>query len=456
MYYLYYGEELLHDPMSEEYRVSDLRITFGINEVGEISFSIYKTNPLLDSLQIRSNSNCIYLYDDDLLIFDGFLYEITENFDGSYDVIGKSSLGYLSDTLVRPYSTDTSLDKRVDLLSAPQNPEALFRWYISQHNSHVFANYKEFKIGETSINELAKSLNSYYYCSNTSTPTTAEEINSQLIDIFGGYLFVNYDSDGNRYINYLADCTEVNTQMIDFGVNLLDFVKTNSSDGMYTAIRPEGATKEATDDDDDTEYGPITLFGYDPGSSKYTDFFLDGDVLYHEPSKKLYGMIEYAYSNSDISSQAYLYTSAVTQLKKLIAENVTMEVKAIDLRLLEKDKYKPLTPGEIVRVRSIPNDYDSYMFVSEVELNIDDPSQTTYTLGITYNTYTGIQNRKIKELNSSIDTAQTAVEEVSTVAASKRRVFTIEPVPPYEVGDLWVREVDGRTVVMVCTIAKEE
>lgn len=60
-----------------------------------------------------------------------------------------------------------------------------------------------------------------------------------------GYLIVRHEADGN-YIDYLADISDIASQTVEFGKNLLDITQKVSGDEMVTGIIPLGFQNEET------------------------------------------------------------------------------------------------------------------------------------------------------------------------------------------------------------------
>lgn len=62
-----------------------------------------------------------------------------------------------------------------------------------------------------------------------------------------------------------------------------------------------------------------------------------------------------------------------------------------------------------------------------------------------------------REYGAAIAAAASVAGIAEAHAAAKRRVFTSQPTPPYDVGDLWVMsDAEGGVDIMVCTTAKGE
>ena len=405
MYYATYGSEYLHDPFSENQVVSDLSINGKVNAQGSCDFTIAPSHPLYDKLKIRDLSEPVRIYEDSTCLFDGYVYQVEDQFDKSRNVSCNGSLSYLGDSIVRPYATVKSDDDQPGMLYSGSSAGGLFSWYIDQHNQHTDS-VKHFIVGKNEGSQLDS--NDKIYRSNVNYPTTSSEIEDKLLNTLGGYIFTRYEND-TRYIDYFADCIDVNAQVIDFGVNITDYTKSDTAESMYTVLIPQGATPESKDDSNKKQY-PIDIKSIPDGQTSISGIYKSGDHIYDKEAVDKYGMIEKFETFSDIYEPENLLKAAALSLKTQSTPVTKIEVKAVDLSLY-MDNYKPLIPGQLVRIRSLPHNIDTYMLLSEMSIDVEDPSNTTYTFGITYDTLTGQQSKRIQELNSSIN------ESLDTVAS---------------------------------------
>ena len=514
MYFVKYGKEYLHDPRSKGYILLDLTIDCEENSCGYCDFTIYPDHPMYGKLRERDADNPIEVYDDDILLFAGFIYELGKEFYLNGQVRCKGELDYLSESIVRPYST---LQRGYGNL-APYSLNSYFEWLIDQHNKQVSDN-KQFKIGHVYLSNLDK--NNYIYAENDMYPSTVEEISEKLINVYGGYLQVRHEN-GSRYIDYIAEWSDENTQVLDFGVNLTDYTETDDSSSLATYVVPMGASISSTDYDyndgyfitSDTspvkgkeyytrtsryaECSGLTSFDYGisyyetqgstetfvitsdttPNSSKkyyirsniysicpddisafesgttyyeyneandesrllltlngYPDNYLHstkyinkGDLIYSVNGVKKYGWIGKTVQNAAIATKKELYQQGLIELINAESPKRTIEIKAVDMHFVNPD-IKPIRIGEYVRVRSAPHNLDSYFLCREISLDLNNPENSTYILGSTYDTLTGEQNKRAKELNSKLnkqyDSAY-AISEEAKESAIKAIAFATE------------------------------
>jgi hypothetical protein len=392
MYRLYYGNALLYDPLTSD-TVTDGKLTAKANNPDYLDFTVPYGHALYGT--IAEQGETVSLYWDDVCLFVGSIESIETDIEGNKDVSCNGALSWLSDSVVRPYSTVAGEQAN----TAPSSVDGLFTWYIDQHNAHCLDSRKQFAVG---VNQgAALDANNYIYRSSEQLPETWAEIKSKLVNSLGGYVTVDYRDP--LTVNYYADVHETNAQIIDFGVNITNFSKTVDTNDQYTAVRPEGATPEK-EEGAEKDPDPITIEGLPDGGTSDPGITKSGDVVYSPVAVGRYGYREYAYSDDDCNSAETLLAAAINKLNTLLSPALTIEVKAVDLALYV-DGYDHLKVGQAVRVRSKLHDIDEYLMVNSISLDLDEPDNTTYTLGAEYSTLTGQQSGYLSSLNGSINTA---------------------------------------------------
>lgn len=429
MYRVMYGGELLHDPRSDNVRLDELKLEQNIDECGFCDFTIYPNHPMYGKLVELDTRNPIRVYSDDEIIFQGFVYELGKDFQTLGSVKCKGELAYLGDTVVRPYSTIEGVYKD----KAPAEVDGYFTWLIEQHNKQVDSS-KQFAIGINEANLLDK--NNYIFRESKKLPSTLDELREKMLenDNLGGHIRVRYP-EGVRTIDYLSEFYDVNAQIFDFGINLTDYTETDDSNDVYTAIIPTGKTRDAQEGEDSEHILPLGIDGLDDGVyAKDARYYKVGDMVYCSDTIRKYGLKCCTYSNEEITDPKHLLDAAVLELKSQISPIKTIEIKAVDLALVN-DKFKPLKLGEYVRVRSKLHNFDSYMLCTSINPDLNNPENSLYTLGTTFDTLTGIQNKKIKELNATINSKYEKVEALSEEAKKAADAAVISTYDEYAVGD---------------------
>lgn len=453
MYFVKYGEKYLHDPREDECVLIDLSLDCEENTCGYCDFTIYPTHPLYGTLKERDADNPIQVYDDETLLFSGYIYELGTEFYRDGSVKCKGELDYLRESFIRPYSTLENGYGR----QAPTSVDGYFAWLISEHNAQVNGN-KQFTVG---VNQgSALDTNNYIYRESTKYPTIWDELGEKLLDDLGGYLRVRHE-EGIRYIDYLSEWTDTNSQILDFGKNLLDYTNTEDSASIATFVIPLGAKMNDTEYSYDNGYRQTSdttmntekeyytksdngytkvgenVTSFEKGVTYYEYFNLfdestlsltivgledkeydsdgykkSGDIIYCESAVQKYGWIGAIYENTDITTKEQLISKSILDLKELISPKQTIEIKAIDMHLINPE-ISPIRIGEYVRIRSAPHKLDSYFLCKNIELDLNNPENSKYTFGTTFDTLTGQQNKRIKRLNATINQTYEATEKLT-------------------------------------------
>lgn len=407
MYTLTVDDNNLYIPEERSYSLNSAKIKINSDRVAYLDFEIPITNKAYDLL--NEKTSMVKVYKDNVLTYKFFIDTIEDDFYYNKSVSCTSVVEYLSDSMVRPYST---IESEPGLL-APSSLDGYFQWLIDQHNA-VCDTKKKFYVG---VNQGASlDNNNYVYRASTQTPTVSSEIKDKILTPYpSAYITVSFDGEKN-IINLYSDIYDKNDQLIDFGVNLLDFVKTADYSKCYTAVRPTGSTPEESEGN--SSKLPITIESIPDGVSKWSsDVYKKQDVVYSISGVNKWGYKECAYSNSDIKTVDSLYQTSVVYLNKISSPALTIEVKAIDLSLLMGDKYSPLKVGQAVRIRSAPHNIDTYMTVSSIDIDVLDPTNDLYTLGESYDSLTGQQSAYVTRLNASINSAVDVIGSASDAAS---------------------------------------
>lgn len=274
MYRLLYDQRTLFDPYGDDDEVvSDASLSMESNASSYLDFTISAKHPLYDVVAEREG--VVRLYSDDALLFEGIIESIETDLELNKVIGCISALEYLNDSVVRPYSTVAGEED----LTAPSSVAGYFQWLIDQHNEHVLDTSKQFKIGVNQGSALKDS--DYVYYSSSSYPTTASELTTNVIDAYGGYLFLRYEN-GLKVLDLYADVHDMNAQVVDFGVNITDFTKTVDTKDQCTALVVQGGSPTFVNGDFEDRTNNWEVF---PGteaatgvvhSGTYSSYFTEG------------------------------------------------------------------------------------------------------------------------------------------------------------------------------------
>lgn len=238
MYRITYGDSVVFDPYDDDLTVTNAKMSAEINAASYLDFTISMRHPLYNA--IEEHDQVVGLYFDGATLFLGVVDSIETDVQGSKSISCVSALDYLNDTVVRPYSTISG----DGTLTAPTSIDGYFQWLIDQHNAHVMDLQKRFEIGVNQGGSLSRT--NYITPSSSNYPTTADEIMSNMLDAYGGYLTMRYDGD-RKILDLYSDVHDMNPQIVDFGVNITDFTKTVSTESQYTALIPLGGSPSMDD-----------------------------------------------------------------------------------------------------------------------------------------------------------------------------------------------------------------
>lgn len=238
MWSVKYGDKYLHDPRVSVF-ITDTSLSPEVNASGEFKFTITKKHSLYETLREHDIDNEVTVYDGDDLIFCGTIVEINKDFQLTAEVTCQGEMSYLNKSIIPPFSTLSTEAGE----TAPDTMSKFFEWLIEKHNSQV-DDKRKFVVGRNDGVSIAEGK---IYLSSDSYSTTGSVIKDSILENYTSYITIEHKDD-KRIVNLLKDFDPVNAQVIDFGVNLLDFTDGVSSDDVYTVMIPLGAAMK------DTEY----------------------------------------------------------------------------------------------------------------------------------------------------------------------------------------------------------
>lgn len=360
MYRIYADETLIYDSRLEDYVIGSGEIIKEVNKSGSFTFTIYQDNPYYDRLQ--KLKTIITVYKGTKLVFRGRVISEDIAFNNDKTLTCEGELSFLLDSIQRPYTFNGS-------------PADLFDQFLTSHNNQVEAN-KQFQIGTISIEDP----NNYIARSNTAYESTFDNINSSLIETLGGYLHITRDENGVPFLNWFSDFPYKSNQKIEFGENLLDFTKTNSAEEIATAIIPLGAKLEDSD-------SRLTIESVNGGL----------DYVYDQTAVDTYGWIFKTVEFDDVTQPGNLLTKGRAYLNGVINQNITIDLTAVDLSLLDRS-IDSFNLGDYIEIESKPHGVREELLLQKQTIDLLRPDNDTITLGYTYSTFT---DRSVANANNN-------------------------------------------------------
>lgn len=201
---------------------------------------------------------------------------------------------------------------------------------------------------------------------------TWDILQSELTDVYGGYLVVRYSDDGKtRYLDYLADVAESNTQTIEFGVNMLDLNNYVNADNIVTRVIAVGYQKKGW-----------WIFK----STKTIQ-----ETANDREAQSFYGIITrvIVIDGKSITRQKLL-DAANEELRKNLRYYDGIEVSAIDLRDAGINTER-LSWMKKTRIISKPHGIDTPLVLTKVVEPLDAPDKKKFTFGSSFYSISDLQ-----------------------------------------------------------------
>ena len=386
MYRIYADDELLYSPelMNEGYGVIGPKLTTELNKAGSLQFTLPTTNVMYDKLNKLKTT--IVVKSDNNEIWRGRILHDKKDFYNRKSVYCEGELSFLFDTIQRPYEFSGSVSK-------------LLMYYINEHQKQA-SDGRKFSYGGCTV----KDSNDYIIRSNTNYVTHLDEINDKLLNNLGGYLKIVGGGGGSRNLWYVTDYGDISSQVIEFGVNLLDITEYINAEDVFTVLIPLGAKKETADE---SEGSRITVESVNDGK----------DYIENTTAIDIFGRIVRTQTWDDVTEPINLLKKGKKYLESGIEMAVTLSIKAVDLHFLDVDT-KSINLGDYIRVVSAPHGLDKYFLCSKIVLDMQNPDKTEYTLGTSFHAMTEQQILNQKKTKNAYNIAEHASDTVSSINAN--------------------------------------
>lgn len=338
------------------------------NTAGSLSFTLPATSVGYDTITRLVTD--IVVEKDEQEIWEGRVLSESKDFWNDRFLYCEGALAFFNDTS-QPPGEHAGLSIR-----------SYLEQLISVHNSKVAPN-RQFAIGAVTVTDDSFPTR---YTNNEKTMTLIND----LVDTYGGHLRVRKEN-GVRYLDYLADYPDTCSQIIQFGSNLIDFTKSWDSTEYATVLLPLGGRQKES---------PIEAL-----DSYLTIEDVNGGSMYLQSPEAVatYGWIEKIVNWDDVSDAETLLSKASEYLRDLQFDNMKLELTALDLRYLNASVESVKLLDEI-RVVSRPHGLDRMFPVTKLEIPLDKPEQTQFTLGDTEGTsLTDVNNQTNTAVLKAID-----------------------------------------------------
>ena len=343
MYQVNLGEKVLYYPASEDAAIYDTEWTEDVGQAGEFSFKVPPTNPLYSEL---TQGALVTILQDHKEVWRGEIKEINKDFANIADVYCLEDLTWLADEFLLPASiTDESYAQR-------------FQAAIDAYNLDRPAERKFLTGIITNVTDVS-------LCNwTTEYEWSVLDCLRNCICKDDGYIRVRRVISGgtvNRYIDIvrLADYGVQASQPIEYGYNLLDYVKESDYGNLTNVLTPYGDELESE--------------VYDGYNQR-----LGGTTITDNASVNVYGRHAKAVIFDGVSDLTKLNALAQSYLTRYSQPQLTMEVKAVDLA--DIDGVDEIHIGDSVRIIAAPFAVDQWLYLTEIVRDIQNIDKNTITL----------------------------------------------------------------------------
>lgn len=361
MYQILCDEQILYDTRTEDRVLINPILTLEVNKTSSLTFYKPSTNPI----KINKLKSVIEVYQDGILLFSGRALNDKKDFYNTGKISCEGELSYLLDSIMGPYNFENMSVR--DVLNI----------LLTNHNKQVKEAKKQFLLGNVNVTDNTGDSDSIYRSSNDFTKTL-HIIQDKFIEELGGYIQIRRTKTA-KYIDYLAECTHKNSQVIRFRSNLLDLTQFAKGEDIITCLIPLGSK------DENNIY--TTIESANNGLN----------YIYDETAVNLYGWIWGVKQWENVTTPRNLLTKAKTYLKDCINLSLNLELSAVDLSLLDVNIEK-IKVGDWIKVISEPHGLDKYFLVNKMTLDLANPSNNKIFLG---DAYRGLTDRNLQSQKSS-------------------------------------------------------
>ncbi len=424
MYQIFFDGLPIYDPRTEDYLIRDPDVHLAVGEAGELSFIIDDGHP--NAGQLTKLKGVMELRADGLPIFKGRIIRDSRDFALSRRIEAEGLLTCLNDSVIPPFAFPEAWENDSDYQAAAANGnvvEFFLRWLLDEHNSQVGPS-QQIQLGTVTVADP----NNYIARASDKYATTMSVVRGKLVELLGGYLLADYSGE-TTVLHYYQELPLTNTQVVEYGENLLDLINELDASETFTAILPVGKDGLTLLDLPDGEISP----GY----------MKQGKVIYSREAEEDLGGVRVVRLEewTDVTDAVNLQRKALARLSEggpLLTQTIT--VKAVDLGFDPEHGVGRFMVGRHVRIESRPHDFSALYPLMELEPDILNPGNTNIVLGATTKSSTdftkaalnsakeqlGLQSVELTKQTSEMHTLTLSVEAQITEAlqTSENIVFS--------------------------------
>ena len=386
MYTIYVDNNLIYSPtlIEDGYYAVRPQLKMELNLTSTLEFGL--PSGAVGYNSINKLKSIVKVYDDDVRVFRGRCLSDELTMMKQKEIYCEGELGFLQDSVVRAYSFSGTV-------------EQYFTFLINGHNAQVESS-KQFRVGTVTVGDdedtITRASGSYL--------STFDEINEQLINPLGGYIVPRYEIENGvevEYLDYLSDSGGQNSQVIEFGENLLDFSQKLDGGEIFTVLIPLGASKG-------TKKGVERRLTIASVNS-------NRDYLEDATGIATFGRITKSMVWEDVKKASVLKAKGQRALASGANIIPQIELSAVDMHTLNVN-IDAIKLGEYNRVISAPHGVDAWFQCTRMSLDFENPEQSQYSFGVAPKTLTTINNSANSKINAVINQVADVLEDVSEIS----------------------------------------
>lgn len=389
---------IIHSPWgTSPIKIDSEELRLPINDIGSLTAKIYPNNPAFSAIGSKSmimvknvKSNQIIfegrvLYPNEIMEDDGTLYK-EYVFEDEFSFLHDSTCNYMK---------------------LKGDPKGILKSLLDVHNKEVEP-YKRFTIGNVTVkNNLP---NTYYYIDDTTS--TYDAIKDKLLDrdALGGELQIR-KVNGVRYLDWLEKIGEKSKTEIMLAKNLISMSKEVDPSEVVTRVKPRGGRIENKNENESNASQPRVTIASVNNGVEYID--AKPELI------KEFGIRGGQVTFDDVNEPKNLYAKGKTFIDNQFIATGNYKVKAVDLSLLglAADTYIRGWSYKVVNPLMNTNDF---LRITEINVNINNPSESAMSFGDRQLTMAEYQNNLKKETQKAVvkisDNLITQRNQVSSVA----------------------------------------
>ena len=376
-------EHILMDMRDEDYTIGSPKLTLQLNAAGSFEFIIYPNHPEFKSIVPLISLIKVYKINGQSKrwIFTGRVMNDQRDIYNTGKVKCEGILAYLIDSIVYPYDYQGT-------------PADYVRQLIASHNSQVNSE-KQFIIRTLDLSDVDS--NNNIVRENKNYPTTFKEFRDKVIKLLNAYISVE-EKDKKIYFDCCQSINHHNSQTIRLGENIIDLKQTKNPDKIRTVIIGIGQK-------DNEGNRPTVLVENNDAINKYG---------------RIVGTVEF----DSVAPYEQLKKKTTAYLDSILSEINTIEVKAIDLNMTDKD-IEEISLG-YAYVESTYNGLDHLqMLLTKMDIYLLEPDKNAFTLGADKKSLTSSVSHENADLESKIhQVAKYASKEIEYKVSNATQLIT--------------------------------